>query len=89
MHELPQLILDYRSLYKLKTGYTDKLPTQISKKTGRVHTSYQQAITATGRLSSTEPNLQNIPIKSPQGRKIREAFVTDPKKEFWQLITRK
>ncbi|MEL0102337.1 MAG: DNA polymerase I [Gammaproteobacteria bacterium] len=82
MHELPQLILDYRSLYKLKTGYTDKLPTQISKKTGRVHTSYQQAITATGRLSSTEPNLQNIPIKSPQGRKIREAFMTDPKKRI-------
>ena len=82
MHELPQLILDYRSLYKLKTGYTDKLPTQISKKTGRVHTSYQQAITATGRLSSTEPNLQNIPIKSPQGRKIREAFITDPKKRI-------
>ena len=82
MHELPQLILDYRSLNKLKTGYTDKLPTQISKKTGRVHTSYQQAITATGRLSSTEPNLQNIPIKSPQGRKIREAFITDPKKRI-------
>ena len=82
MHELPQLILDYRSLYKLKTGYTDKLPIQISKKTGRVHTSYQQAVTATGRLSSTEPNLQNIPIKSMQGRMIREAFVTDSKKRI-------
>ena len=63
-HKLPSLILDYRSLNKLKTGYTDKLPLQVSKKSGRVHTSYQQAITSTGRLSSTEPNLQNIPIKS-------------------------
>ena len=76
-HKLPELILDYRSLNKLKTGYTDKLPLQVSKKTGRVHTSYQQAITATGRLSSTEPNLQNIPIKSSQGRKIRTAFIAD------------
>ena len=81
-HELPQLILDYRSLNKLKTGYTDRLPMQVSKKTGRVHTSYQQAITATGRLSSTEPNLQNIPIKSMQGRKIRQAFITDPQKRI-------
>ncbi|MBT7543203.1 MAG: DNA polymerase I [Gammaproteobacteria bacterium] len=76
-HKLPELILDYRSLNKLKTGYTDKLPLQVSKKTGRVHTSYQQAITATGRLSSTEPNLQNIPIKSSQGKKIRTAFIAD------------
>jgi|TARA_B100001059_G_scaffold231745_1_gene268211 DNA polymerase-1 len=82
-HELPKLILDFRSLNKLKTGYTDKLPLQISKKTGRIHTSYQQAITATGRLSSTEPNLQNIPIKSQQGKKIREAFIAEPKKKIF------
>ena len=74
MHELPQLILDYRSLNKLKTGYTDKLPTQISKKTGRVHTSYQQAVTATGRLSSTEPNFQNIPIKSTRKNDKRSIY---------------
>ncbi len=82
-HELPALILDYRSLNKLKTGYTDKLPLQISKKSGRVHTSYQQAITSTGRLSSTEPNLQNIPIKSLQGKKIRNAFVSEPGKKIF------
>jgi len=82
-HELPRLILDFRSLNKLKTGYTDKLPLQVSKKTGRVHTSYQQAITATGRLSSTEPNLQNIPIKSLQGKKIRKAFIAEPNKKIF------
>ena len=81
-HKIPQLILEFRSLNKLKTGYTDKLPMQISKKTGRVHTSYQQAITATGRLSSTEPNLQNIPIKSTQGKKIRRAFVAEKGKKI-------
>ncbi len=76
-YDLPQLILDYRTLSKLKTGYTDKLPLQVSKKTMRVHTSYQQAITSTGRLSSTEPNLQNIPVKSEQGKKIRKAFIAE------------
>ena len=82
-YDLPKLILDYRSLNKLKTGYTDKLPLQISKITGRVHTSYQQAITSTGRLSSTEPNLQNIPIKSAQGKKIRNAFIADKGKKIF------
>jgi DNA polymerase-1 len=74
-YELPRLILEYRSLSKLKSTYTDKLPQQISDKTGRVHTSYHQAVAATGRLSSTDPNLQNIPIKSEEGRKIRQAFI--------------
>ena len=82
-YALPKLILEYRSLNKLKTGYTDKLPLQVSKKTGRVHTSYQQAITSTGRLSSTEPNLQNIPIKSIQGKKIRNAFIADKGKKIF------
>lgn len=74
-YDLPRLILDYRSLYKLKTTYTDKLPGQISDITGRVHTSYHQAVAATGRLSSTDPNLQNIPIRTEEGRRIRQAFV--------------
>jgi DNA polymerase-1 len=74
-YELPSLILEYRSLSKLKSTYTDKLPQQINPDTGRVHTSYHQAVAATGRLSSSDPNLQNIPIRTPQGRKIREAFV--------------
>ncbi len=73
--ELPQLILDYRSLSKLKSTYTDKLPEEINPHTGRVHTSYHQAVAATGRLSSSNPNLQNIPIRTPQGRRIRKAFV--------------
>ena len=77
-YELPGLILEYRSLSKLKSTYTDKLPQQINPHTGRVHTSYHQAVAATGRLSSSDPNLQNIPIRTPQGRKIREAFVAPP-----------
>ena len=74
-YPLPKLILEYRSLSKLKSTYSDALPQQISPKTGRIHTSYQQAITATGRLSSTNPNLQNIPIRTAEGRKIRQAFI--------------
>ncbi len=72
---LPRLILEYRSLSKLKSTYTDKLPGQVNQKTGRIHTSYHQAVAATGRLSSSDPNLQNIPIRTPQGRRIRQAFV--------------
>ncbi len=74
-YPLPRLILEYRSLSKLKSTYTDKLPLQINDKTGRVHTSYHQAVAATGRLSSSDPNLQNIPIRSEEGRKIRQAFI--------------
>jgi len=74
-YELPQVIMAYRSLSKLKSTYTDRLPEQVNKSTGRIHTSYHQAVTATGRLSSSDPNLQNIPIRSEEGRKIREAFV--------------
>ncbi|MGD2128507.1 MAG: DNA polymerase I [Lysobacterales bacterium] len=74
-YELPRLILEYRSLSKLKSTYTDKLPEQINPRTGRVHTSYHQAVAATGRLSSSDPNLQNIPIRTEQGRRIRQAFI--------------
>jgi len=74
-HELPKLILEHRSLGKLKSTYTDKLPTMINSRTGRVHTSYHQAVAATGRLSSSDPNLQNIPIRTAEGRRIREAFI--------------
>ena len=74
-YPLPKIILENRGLSKLKSTYTDKLPLMVSEKTGRVHTSYHQAVTATGRLSSTDPNLQNIPIRSEQGRKIRQAFI--------------
>ena len=76
-HELPRLILEHRSLSKLKSTYTDTLPELIHHRTGRVHTSYHQAVTATGRLSSSEPNLQNIPIRSEQGRRIRQAFIAE------------
>ncbi|MBD3668573.1 MAG: DNA polymerase I [Kangiella sp.] len=74
-YPLPKLILEHRSLSKLKSTYTDKLPLMINDKTGRVHTSYHQAVAATGRLSSTDPNLQNIPIKTEEGRSIRTAFI--------------
>jgi len=76
-HELPRLLLEHRSLSKLKSTYTDTLPELIHHRTGRVHTSYHQAVTATGRLSSSEPNLQNIPIRSEQGRRIRQAFIAE------------
>ncbi|MGY3685580.1 DNA polymerase I [Vibrio coralliilyticus] len=74
-YPLPKLILEYRGLAKLKSTYTDKLPKMINPETGRVHTSYHQAVTATGRLSSTDPNLQNIPIRNDEGRRIRQAFI--------------
>ena len=77
-HELPRLIIEYRGMAKLKSTYTDKLPLQINARTGRVHTSYHQAVAATGRLSSTDPNLQNIPIRSAEGRRIRQAFIAPP-----------
>ena len=77
-YDIPRLILEHRGLNKLKTTYIDKLPNEINPDTGRVHTSYQQAVAATGRLSSTSPNLQNIPIRTAQGRRIREAFVAQP-----------
>jgi DNA polymerase-1 len=76
-YPLPKLILEYRSLSKLKSTYTDKLPTLIEEKTGRVHTSYHQAVTATGRLSSSDPNLQNIPVRAGEGRRIRQAFIPE------------
>ncbi|MBT5862495.1 MAG: DNA polymerase I [Gammaproteobacteria bacterium] len=74
-YELPAVIIEFRSISKLKSTYTDKLPLQISESTGRIHTSYRQAVAATGRLSSTDPNLQNIPIRTPEGRRIRQAFI--------------
>ncbi len=77
-YALPKLILEYRALAKLRSTYTERLPEQIDVTTGRVHTSYHQAIAATGRLSSTDPNLQNIPIRSAEGRRIRQAFVAPP-----------
>ncbi len=76
--ELPRLILEYRSLAKLKSTYTDKLPEQINPHTGRVHTSYHQCVASTGRLASSDPNLQNIPIRTPEGRRIRQAFTAPP-----------
>ena len=77
-YTLPKLILEYRGIAKLRSTYADKLPTQINPATGRVHTSYHQAVAQTGRLSSTDPNLQNIPIRTPEGRRIRQAFIAPP-----------
>ena len=77
-HELPVLLMEYRSLSKLKSTYTDRLPEQINPRTGRIHTSYHQAVTATGRLSSSDPNLQNIPVRTAEGRRIRQAFIAPP-----------
>ena len=77
-HRLPKLILEYRGMAKLKSTYTDNLPLQINPDTGRIHTSYHQAVAATGRLSSQDPNLQNIPIRTHEGRRIRQAFIAAP-----------
>lgn len=75
LYDLPRLILDYRSVSKLRSTYAEKLPQQINPRTGRVHTSYHQAVAATGRLSSSDPNLQNIPVRTAEGRRIRQAFI--------------
>jgi DNA polymerase-1 len=77
-YDLPRLVLDYRGLTKLKSTYTDKLPLDIDPRTKRIHTSYHQAVAATGRLSSSDPNLQNIPIRTAEGRRIRQAFIAPP-----------
>ena len=77
-YPLPRLLLDWRGLAKLKSTYADKLPRMVNPRTGRVHTSYSQAVAVTGRLSSSDPNLQNIPIRTPEGRRIREAFIAPP-----------
>jgi DNA polymerase-1 len=77
-YPLPKILLEYRSCSKLKSTYTDKLPKMVNPRTGRVHTSYSQAVAITGRLSSNEPNLQNIPIRTAEGRRIREAFIAPP-----------
>jgi DNA polymerase-1 len=77
-YALPRLVLEYRALAKLKSTYTDKLPLQVNERTGRIHTSYHQAVAQTGRLSSQDPNLQNIPIRRPEGRRIRQAFIAPP-----------
>jgi DNA polymerase-1 len=77
-YALPRLVLEYRALAKLKSTYTDKLPELVNERTGRIHTNYAQAVAATGRLSSVDPNLQNIPIRRPEGRRIRQAFIAPP-----------
>ena len=82
-YPLPKVILEHRSLSKLKSTYTDRLPEQIQAITGRVHTSYHQAVTSTGRLSSSDPNLQNIPIRTAEGRRIRQAFIPEP---GWMML---
>jgi DNA polymerase-1 len=82
VHELPRKILDYRGIQKLKSTYVDALPGLISTETGRIHASFNQTVAATGRISSSDPNLQNIPIRTPEGRRIREAFVAEPGHEL-------
>ncbi len=82
-HELPAVILEHRGLAKLKSTYVDKLPEMVDPDTGRVHTSYHQAVAATGRLSSSDPNLQNIPVRTEEGRRIRKAFVAEP---GWKML---
>jgi DNA polymerase-1 len=82
VHELPRKILDYRGIQKLKSTYVDALPGLISPETGRIHASFNQTVAATGRISSSDPNLQNIPIRTPEGRRIREAFVAEPGHEL-------
>ncbi len=82
-HELPAVILQHRGLSKLKSTYTDKLPELVNARTGRLHTSYHQAVAATGRLSSTDPNLQNIPVRSEEGRRIRQAFIAET---GWKIV---
>ncbi|MFZ2300589.1 MAG: DNA polymerase I [Gallionella sp.] len=77
-YPLPKILLDYRGMAKLKSTYTDKLPQMVDRKTGRVHTSYSQAVAVTGRLASSDPNLQNIPVRTAEGRRIREAFIASP-----------
>ena len=77
-YPLPKLLLEYRAIAKLKSTYTDKLPKMVHARTGRVHTTYSQAVAVTGRLASNDPNLQNIPVRTPQGRRIREAFIAPP-----------
>jgi DNA polymerase-1 len=83
-YPLPKLLLEYRALAKLKSTYTDKLPRMVDARTGRVHTTYSQAVAVTGRLASNDPNLQNIPIRTPQGRRIREAFIAP---QGWQIVS--
>ena len=77
-YPLPAKLLEHRGLSKLKGTYTDKLPLMVNPATGRVHTNYAQAVAVTGRLSSNDPNLQNIPIRTPEGRRVREAFIAPP-----------
>jgi len=83
-YPLPRVLLEHRSIAKLKSTYTDKLPEMVNAKTGRVHTSYHQAVAATGRLSSSDPNLQNIPVRTEEGRRIRQAFVPEP---GWKMVS--
>ena len=78
VHELPRKILEYRSVQKLKSTYVDALPELVHPETGRIHATFNQTVAATGRLSATDPNLQNIPIRTPEGRRVREAFVAEP-----------